>query len=727
MLAYNAGMPALGLPVPASLAPPAPAAIATSIPGGGANLGGVMSIQSANSVFTEAQKAQSEKNFQKQQLQPVISGIAAHIKGFFEMANTAKRQVEDDMLESLYARRGEYTAAKRQQIQAAGQPLIYMMLPSVKMRQAEALLRDVVLGAGTEKPWTLKPPNNPDLPPAQIEQIRQQVVGEVEQLIASGLQPSLADIRDRLMASKEELKNTTREAALAATDIAEGKMEDQLDTGGFGDALDQFITDLTTFKAAFIVGPIVRKKPKLTWSPQGEPVVTTALTLEWERADPFTMYPAPWARSINDRSPLARKHRLSRQDLSELRGTEGYSDDAIIKVLDQFGDSGLSNWLSIDSRVAQAEGKQTTDVMTSSGLIDALQYWGSVSGKMLLEWGMTTKQVPDSTKEYQVEAWMIGPYVIKCVLNPDSLGRRPVYSACFEQIPGSIWGHSVYDLTKDCADMCNASARSIAANMGISSGPQVGVNVSRMPAGEDVTNLYPWKVWQFEEDPMGSTVAPIQFFQPTSNVEALMKVFTHFSDLADEYTGIPKYTVGVEGTAGAGRTASGMSMMLGNASKVIKQVVGNIDVRIIEPIIERLYYYNMRYSNDPDLKIGSLTVIARGAMSLTTKDAAQVRRNEFLAATNNPVDMQIIGLAGRAEVLRSTAKTLDMNPDKIVPSPSVVKANAAIAAQQQAAQGQLGAPQGKPGQGAPAGPSGGGEQLANGAPTTDNFSPTKGA
>src|SRR6185437_12820695 len=114
----------------------------------------------------------------------------------------------------------------------------------------------------------------------------------------------------------------------------------------------------------------------------------------------------------------------------------------------------------------------------------------------------------------------------------------------------------------DCQDMCNAAARSLAANMAIASGPQVAVNTGRMPPGEDATQMYPWKLWQFESDPMGSTAPPVIFFQPGSNADELMRVYERFSILADEYTGIPKYMTGTEGTPGAGRTASGLSMMI---------------------------------------------------------------------------------------------------------------------------------------------------------------------
>lgn len=738
---------ALGLPMPQDT-PQAVSPVAGRQPGqstasqplGQANLGGAMTVQSVSELQAQQQR-DVDANVQAQQAQPVITGLAGHIKGFFEIANTAKLSIQNEMLEALYARRGEYPAEKMRQIQEQGQPIIYMMLASVKMRQAESLLRDVLIGAGTEKPWTLAPEPVSELPPTEVDQIKQSVTQELTQAIQQGFEPSLDAVRQRLQAAKDELVNTLREAAQAHVDRMEDKMETQLNEGGFNEALDEFITDMTTFKTAFMAGPIVRNKPKLTWGPDNQPVVETTTVLEWERIDPFDMYPAPWAKSVMDKSPLVRRHRLARESLTEMIGVPGYSEDAIRKVLELYGSGGLHDWLTIDSQKARAEGKLTSAATMQTQLIDALQYWGSVSGQMLRDWGLTAAEVPDVAKEYQVEAWLIGPYVIKAVLNADPLARRGIYANSYERIPGSVWGHSIYDLMKDCQDMCNAAARALAANLGISSGPQVAVNVTRLPQGESVSQMHPWKIWQFESDPMNGTQPPISFFQPNSNAAELMGVYEKFSALADEYTGIPKYMSGAEGTPGAGRTASGLSMMIGNASKIIKQVVGSIDTHLLTPLLERLYYYNMRYGDDPDLK-GDINIVARGAMSLTSKDAAQVRRNEFLQATNNPTDMQIIGLEGRAEVLRSTVRTLDMNPDRVVPPVAILKdrqkqvqaaqAAAAAAAQQMPGQGAPGVPpQGMP-PGAPpqlpqppqGGPSPGGQQLSNGAPVVDHFQPT---
>jgi len=230
--------------------------------------------------------------------------------------------------------------------------------------------------------------------------------------------------------------------------------------------------------------------------------------------------------------------------------------------------------------------------------------------------------------------------------------------------------------------MCNAAARALANNMGISSGPQVGVNVSRLPSGEDITQMYPWKIWQFKQSEYGDASPPMSFFQPNSNAQELMAVFKQFMELADEVSGIPRYMTG-QHVPGAGRTSSGLSMLMSNAGKSIKQVIGNVDYDVITPMLERQYQRNLRYSDDPDL-IGDVQILARGAMSLVVKEAEAVRKNEFLRLVlESPVAQQIVGPAGTAELMRDLASNLNTNVDRLVPSREEIQKQQAIAAQQQ--------------------------------------------
>ena len=419
---------------------------------------------------------------------------------------------------------------------------------------------------------------------------------------------------------------------------------------------------------------------------------------------------------------MIERHRLTRQSLSELIGVEGYDDGAIKAVLDEYGRGGLRDWLYIDSAKASAEGKSISAIQSNPETeIDALQFWGAVQGKMLIEFGMDAEENNiDPIKEYHCEVWKIGRWVIKAILNYDPFHRKPYFKASFEEIPGSFWGNAPPDLMRDCQAMCNYAARAIADNMGIASGPQVGYNIDRLPPGADLTQLYPWKTWQFSSDPMGSNSPAIEFFQPQSISGELMQIFDKFSTRADEDTGIPRYITGDNaGIGGAGRTASGMSMLMGNAGKTIKQVIFNIDTHVLQPLIERLYMHNMMHAEDPNLK-GDVNIAARGANSLVVKDAAQTRRNEFLqVALNSPVAQAIIGQEGIAALLHEQAKTLDMDADEIVPSGEAMKLKQFQDMMAQAMNPQP--PMAQPGAAQQANPQQNKQQLMTGEPITDNM------
>ena len=601
------------------------------------------------------------------QTNPVIQGLASHVNKRWESARTAKLTPEIRLLQCMRQRNGEYDPAKLAEIKKQSGSEIYMMLTSTKCRGASSWLRDSLLGTGSDKPWELDSTPIPDLPP-EVQQMAMAAMQQAIQMYiqSQGQPPSEQQISDEMGSMKDKAMRYLKDEADERVDRMELKMEDQLIEGLFLEAFNEFIDDIVTFPTAIVKGPVPRKRKTLEWKGGGL-VPVEKIVLEWERVDPFMCYPAAWASSPHD-GPFIERHRLSRMDLEAMIGVDGFNSAAIETVLTNFN-THSNGWLStsIDTQVATATDKLTSETDRNDDVIDALQLWDVVQGKMLVDWGMTAKDVPDPNKSYPCEVWLIGSTVIKAVLNYDPLGRKPYYTASYEKIPGAFWGNGVADLVRDCQAMCNSAARSLSNNMGISSGPQVGVNVSRLPTGENVTQMYPWKIWQFQNSDYQDASAPLTFFQPQSNANELMAVFDKFQTLADEYSGIPRYMTG-ETTPGAGRTASGLSMMISNASKSIKSVISTIDHKVLTPLLERLYQHNLRYSQDPDL-IGDINIVAKGAMSMVAKESAAVRRNEFLQLVlNSPVAQQIVGPLGTAELLRENAKLLDINVDKVVPT-----------------------------------------------------------
>lgn len=632
---------------------------------------------------------ESQKRNIDMQATPVIQGLSAHARKRWESARESKRTLEERMLQCLRQRNGEYDPDKLADIKRQGGSEIFIQLTSVKCRAATSWLRDTLLGSGSDKPWSIEATPEPTLPPEITNQLmadmQQQLMATMEQ---GATPPDETQLREAATQMKDAAMRKLREEANERVDRMDVKMEDQLIEGGWTDALNGFLDDVVTFPYAVMKGPIKRKRKTMAWQ-NGELVPSEEIRNEWERTDPFMLYWAPWCSDIQD-GFIVERHKMTREDLQALLGVPGYNDDAIRSVLQDFDSGNLSEWLWTDSAQAEAEGKDTTQTIFTADLIDALQMWDSVKGSDLLGWGLSKKEVPDPDLSYPCEVWLVGSTVIRAVLNYDPLGRKPYYVTSYERIPGAVAGKGVADLCRDSQSMVNAAARSLANNMGISSGPQVSVNVSRLPPGEDITEMYPWKIWQFQSAEFNDGSQPLTFYQPNSNASELMAVFEKFSARADEDTMIPRYMTG-ESSPGAGRTSSGLSMLISNAGKGIKQVISNIDRNVIVPSIERLYQDNLRYSKDPDL-IGDVKTVAKGASSLVVKEAEAIRRNEFIQLVlNSPVAQQIVGMDGAAELLREQARNLTGNVNRIVPDRSTLTAMQTLQQQNAQLQEQLAA------------------------------------
>ena len=117
----------------------------------------------------------------------------------------------------------------------------------------------------------------------------------------------------------------------------------------------------------------------------------------------------------------------------------------------------------------------------------------------------------------------------------------------------------------------------------------------------------------------------------------------------------------------------------------------------------------MMFEEDESIK-GDAQVEARGAVALMQIETLQLRRNEFLQATANEIDSQIVGVEGRSEILREVAKGLEMDVNRIIPPRSKAP---------QGAEQTPPAPPGPEGQTPISEPNQ--DQLFTGAAVTNNF------
>jgi hypothetical protein len=578
----------------------------------------------------------------------------------------------DRLVAAMRVFNGQYDSQKLAEIRRFGGSDIYARLIATKCRGATSLLRDIYLNA--DKPWGLKPTPDPTLPDDIAATIGSLVQTEVQSAMAGGQPPDPDAIKDRVADLVASAKRAAIKKARMEADAAFLKVDDMLVEGLFYEALGDVLIDIALFPFACLKGPIVRVTPQVTWENQKATVVNKP-KMYWNRVSPFDVWWTPGVSNIADAAVIERS-RVTRQDLNQLRGLPGYDDWAIQEVLRWYGQSGYVeiNASTSDTQRAVMESREDPR-MNQSGMLDMIEYHGYVQGTMLLQYGMNPDQVPDPLNDYFVDVFKIGRYIIKVQLSPSLRKRPPYYVTSFEKVPGTVVGNALPDILTDTQDAANAALRSLINNMSIASGPQVVVNDDRIAENENGDELYPWKRWHVTTDPLGANNGqqPIVFFQPDSRAQELLGVYEKFTQIADELSSIPRYVTGSDRTGGAGRTASGLAMLMGNAAKILQTVASNIDGDIIEPSVGELYDMIMLTDQTGILR-GDESIQVLGVTVAMQRETQRQRQLEFLQITGNPIDMQIMGPRGRANVLRPVANGIGLDGEEIVPPDEEIKA-----------------------------------------------------
>ena len=645
------------------------------------SLGGFLTYRSPAVVEQEA-LAKAKANNPDISVVPLLAG---YINKCWQEAKQAKQPIERQMLRNIRMDNGVYEPDTLAAIRQMGGSEVYVLLTATKCRAAEAWINDILRPVG-ERPWTVTPTPIPDLPP-DIKQALMQETREVFQEVlaqaqAVNQQIHMADLTAEIRKYGEEIYDKAKinimdEAKLRCRRMAD-KIDDQLTEGGWHDAWWAVVSDFVRLKAGIVKGPIVRVQKSDEWvqGPQGWTISGEKVKRPtYDRVSPFDLYPAPDSRGVDD-GYLIERHQFSRKDLIELIGVPGYSEDNIRNILRTYGIGGKREMLDTDAIRAMYD-FGSTDSLYFSDKIDVLEFWGSVPGKMLIDWGM--KAQVDAEMEYEINAFIAGPYVFRAILNPDKLGRKPYSVDSYQRVPGSFWGKGVPELMSDVQDVCNSVARAIVNNAQLASGPIVEMNTDRCTDNEAI---YPWKIFQSTNSQMLEAPA-VRFYQPTIITGPLMQVYEMFATMSEDQTGIPRWAYGNTSQSGAGATSSGLSMLMTSASRNVKEGISHLD-RMTEGIITRTYDYNMMYDPDDMIK-GDAKCVARGVSSYLAKEQKMMRLNEALAQTNNPTDLQIVGLEGRAKMLKAVFRELAPEMD-IVPDEENLKALVAKIEKEQAQQ-----------------------------------------
>jgi hypothetical protein len=544
--------------------------------------------------------------------------LASYIRDRFSDALFHRRRlsVEQKLLKCMRSMRMQYTPEEMELFKSVD---IYPGLSSLKARAGEAWINDILLNS-LDKPWTINPTPQPDLPQWMKDQIVQQLETEIQQAGMTGIDQVKLRARDL----KDAAYQDAQEMSQHSCDNMEHLIEDQLLEGDWRETFAAFVADLMVFLTAMIRAPVVENVQQMVWENNKPKVVEKAL-LRSRRIDPFDAFPSPDSTTTQNGHYFIERARLTPETLFSAIGIPGFREDSIRFVLERYK-NGYIERTTEDSERRRLEYRETPLLETRT--LDTIIYNGKVKGSMLLQHGVV---VSDPQRWYEVEVWTIANWTIRAVINPSPLGTRPVYGTSYKKNNGSFWGESVISLLFDTERSYNSFIRAALKNAAFSAGPIGEVDTSRLGDDDKPSEIDPYKLYHVNPDMsgMGSAAPAFRFQVIPSTVKELLEGASYFYKLADDISGIPSYVMGNPQVQGGGRTLGGLSMLMGNAAKGIKAVALHIDEDVIEPIVTAYYNYNMLTSNDPDIKADA-KVLARGASGLLQRELAQSKMTDIL-------------------------------------------------------------------------------------------------
>jgi hypothetical protein len=602
----------------------------------------------------------------------VGDSLGKQLQGRYENWLESRRWIEEDWLRAVRAYHGVYDYDTKSRF-SPNQSDVFVQLSRMKTDTVYNRICDMMLGP--EDHWAVKPSPMADVSDERREELKQQIMQ------ASMVNPDLLGMSQQ-EPTEEELDSVEDELAKKAAKRMGRKIRDQLEFVRYRKHFRQTSFEMCVVGTGVFKGPMVgvEKRPKwkramnitdIERSDNGSTKINWALQ-EQEEVLPkidspslFDVYPDPYTTETAKGLGVFERHVMLAHQLEDLASQPYFISDQIDMVRDNFPKGNhWDNYTDLELRFVSGQNETSEHEMR----YDVIEYWGWVTGQELIQAGLNESQV-EMNKSYYANVWHCGGITIRATVSPN----RPVKSMYklvpYKEVIHSQYGVGVPFLMRDSQETVNAAARELINNAALSSGPQVEVAIDliELDANENIREIVPWRVWPRAGGDLAHPA--VRFTNIPDNTESMAKIIQIFRAFADEESNIPSYSHGSTQLSGAaGKTASGMSMLMGAASMDVKGVVQNLDQYLIKPFIEEMYHFNMQWSDDESIK-GDMEPEATGSSTLLAKEIKSQRALMMLQITNNATDMPLMGPERRAKMLRATGEALDFDPDDIAPDP----------------------------------------------------------
>lgn len=607
--------------------------------------------------------------------EPEIAPVASFVLDRFDRAKVKKRNDEERFLRAYTNYRGIYGPDVA--FTDTEKSRVFIKVTKTKVLAAYGQLVDVLFG-NNRFPLTVEPSRLPDGVAEAVHMNTDPTVGdsaEAKGVMASPfgtrdgpplppgatlfdleragpLKTQLAGVSDKLVEGPGKTPTSvTFEPALVAAKKMEKKIHDQLDGSGANKHLRSVAFEMALFGTGIMKGPFAVDKEYPRWTDTGEydPLIKTVPVTE--HVSVWDFYPDPDANNMEEAEYIVQRHKLSRKGLRDLKRRPYFRDNAIDMAVELGASYTAEYW---------ENAMEDDSTRPATERYEVLEFWGFADTEMLEENGI---RVTKSLKKYDqlnVNIWVCNNQILRLVLNPFKPSRIPYHAAPYEVNPYSFFGVGIAENMDDTQTLMNGFMRMAVDNAVLSGSLLIEIDENNLTPGQDL-KIYPGKVFKRQGGAPGQALFATQF--PNVSQQNMM-LFDKARELSDESTGLPSYSYGQTNIQGVGRTASGISMFMNAAASGIKTVVKNIDDYLLGPLGKSFFAFNMQFDHDAEIK-GDLEVVARGTESLMANEVRSQRLMQFLGVVSNPI---LAPFAKMDVIVREIAKSLDLDPDKVVNS-----------------------------------------------------------
>jgi len=601
------------------------------------------------------------------------NNIIPYIEERFKRAEDYRHQDEQRWLSSYRNYRGIY--GPDVQFTEAEKSRVFIKVTKTKTLAAYQQLESIMF-ANNKFPLTVDPTELPEgvvedvhFDPKEPEQIKESDAdksvspygykGDGKDLPKGATSKTLGEMLGSLT---EKLKNIdglksgtgmtptsiTFSPAMIAAKKMQKKIQDQLEESNASKHLRNTAFEMALFGTGVMKGPFAVDKEYPNWEENGEYNPTIKTIPQVSHVSVWNFYPDPDANNMDEAQYVIERHKMSRSQLRQLKKRPFFRDNVIDEAI-KLGENYNKEFWEDD----------LSDYTTDHGIerYEVLEYWGMVDVDFLEEQNVDIPSELSDVDELQANVWVCNGKLLRMVINPFKPARIPYHAAPYELNPYSFFGVGIAENMDDTQTLMNGFMRMAVDNAVLSGNLLIEIDETNLVPGQDLS-LYPGKVFRRQGGAPGQAIFGTKF--PNVSGENL-QLFDKARVLADESTGFPSFAHGQTGVSGVGRTASGISMLMGAAQGSIKSVVKNIDDYLLRPLGEGLFRFNMQFDFDPDIR-GDLEVKARGTESLMANEVRSQRLTQFMQIAASP---SLAPFTKFDYIIREIAKSLELDPDKV--------------------------------------------------------------